>query len=213
MRKGVGMFSVVMVATLAGCGGNGVTVSGTGGSGGFSGGKGGAGGSGNTSGGGPFTTSVPSSTPLTGLSGAQQTQLCKDFTAYADTTLAPELCKIDGLLFAAFSGGTTDAEVQTACAYGYSACLAADGGTTVTCNPSGAPSTCTATVGDLTTCLNAQATAAAQIPSCNTLTVASLGSAFGDGGSSMEPAVCTQFDQGGSCDGAVSMPSSSAGAP
>jgi hypothetical protein len=210
MRKGVGMFSVVVVAMSVGCGsgGSGGT-SGSGGSGGILGGKGGAAGSSS----GPFTTSVPSSTPLTGLSGAQQTQLCKDFTAYADTTLAPELCKVDGLLFAAFSGGTTDAQVQAACASGYSACLAADGGTTVTCNPGSAPSTCTATVGDLTSCLNAQSAAAAQIPSCSTLTVASLGSAFGDGGSSMEPAVCAQFDQGGSCDGAVSMPSSGAAGP
>jgi hypothetical protein len=211
MRKGVGMFSVVMVGMLVGCGSSGS--GGTGGSGGSSGGKGGAGGAGNTSGGGPFTTSVPSSTPLTGLSGAQQTQLCKDFTTYADT-VAPELCKLDGLLYAAFSGGSTDADVQAACAYGYATCLTADGGTTVMCNPNGAPSTCKATVGDLTSCLNMQTAVFAQVPSCSTLTVASLAGAFGDGGSaSMTPAICMQFDTGGSCDGAVSMPSSSAGTP
>jgi hypothetical protein len=214
MRKGVGTFSVVVVAMLVGCGSSGGGgTGGSGGSAGISGGKGGAGGAGNTSGGGPFTTSVPASTPLTGLSSAQQTQLCKDFTTYADATLVPALCKLDGLLAAAFTGGTTDAQVQAACAAGYSACLTADGGSTVMCNANGVPSTCTATVGDLTSCLNMQSAAFAQVPSCSTLTVASLAGAFGDGGSATEPAICMQFDSGGSCAGAVSMPSASAGTP
>jgi len=212
MLKGVGMFSVVLVAMSVGCGSGGGS-GGTGGSGGISGGGKGGGSAGGSSGSGPFTTSVPGNTPLTGLSGTQQTQLCKDFTTYADSTLAPALCKLDGLLAAAFTGGTTDADVQAACAAGYSACLTADGGSTVMCNQNGAPSTCTATVGDLTSCLNMQTAAFAQIPSCSSLTVASLAGAFGDGGSATEPAVCMQFDTGGSCDGAVSMPSSSSGTP
>lgn len=215
MRQGVGMFSIAMVALLVGCGssgGGGTGGSNGSGSGGISGG-GKGGGSGNNPGGGTFTTSVPGSTPLTGLSGTQQTQLCKDFMTYADNTLMPELCRVDGLLVAAFSGATSDADVRTACTAGYNACLASDGGSTVTCNPSSVPSTCTATVGDLTSCLNARSAATAQIPSCSTLTAAQLAGAFGDGGGATEPAVCMQFDTGGSCDGAVSMPGATSGTP
>jgi hypothetical protein len=212
MRKGVGMFSVMLVAMSVSCGSGGGS-GGTGGANGGISGGGKGGGGGGSSGSGPFTTSVPSSTPLTGLSGAQQTQLCKDFTAYADTTLVPALCKSVGLLLAAFSGGTTDADLQTACAAGYASCLASDGGATVTCSPNATPSTCTATVGDLTACFNAQSAAAAQIPSCSSLTAASLASALGDGGSSATPAVCAPFVQGGSCYGGISMPSAAAGGP
>ena len=93
----------------------------------------------------------------------------------------PVLCKFDGLLLAAFSGGTTDADLRTACTAGYNSCLAADGGTT-TCNPSATPSTCTSTVGDLTTCFNAETAATAQFPDCSTLTAATLATVFGDGG-------------------------------
>jgi len=212
MLTGVGMFSVVLVAMSVGCG-RGGGGGGTGGSGGISGGGKGGGSAGGSSGSGPFTTSVPGNTPLTGLSGTQQTQLCKDFTTYADATLAPALCKSVGLLLAAFSGGTTDAQLQTACAAGYASCLSADGGATVTCDPSATPSTCTATVADLTACFNAQSAAAAQIPSCSSLTAASLASALGDGGSSATPAVCVPFEQGGSCYGGITMPGASPGTP
>jgi hypothetical protein len=205
MRKGVETISVVAVAMLVGCGGG----SGSGGSGGAGGISGG--GKGGGSGNGTFTTSVPGGTPLTGLSGTQQTQLCNDFRSYAETTLAPDLCKVEGLLLAALSGGTTDAALQAACASGYQSCLAADGGVTVTCNPSAAPSTCTATVGDLTACLNASSASTQQFPSCSTLTAATLATFFADGGSSSSsppPAVCAPFQQGGPCASAVSMPGS-----
>ncbi len=212
MRKGVGTISVVAVAMLVGCGSG----SGSGGSGGGGGSSGGGkgGGSGNSSG--TFTTSVPGSTPLTGLSGPQATQLCNDFGTYAEATLTPELCKVEGLLLAALSGGTTDAMLRTACASGYQSCLASDAGATVTCNLTAAPSTCTATVGDLTACLNQSSTATDQIPSCSTLTAAMLATFLADGGSSSSaatPAVCAPFEQGGACASAVSMPGSSAGTP
>ena len=210
MRKGVGTFLVVMVAMLVGCGSSGS--SGTGGGGGS--GKGGAGGisgGGKGGGGGTFTTSVPSSTPLTGLTGAQQTQLCNDFRPFAETTLATAGCKVTALVFGSL-GATTDADLQAACATLYAACLAADGGT-VTCDPSATPSTCTATVGDLTTCANAESAAAAQIPSCSNATLASVAALASDGGTSTEPAICKQFDQGGSCYGGVIMPAASPGTP
>jgi hypothetical protein len=215
MLKGVGACLVAAAASLVGCGSG----SGTGGSGGAAGisgsGKGGNGG-GSGGGGGTFTTSVPASTPLTGLSGPQATQLCNDFRTYSETTLAPALCKINGALFAALSGGSTDAQVQADCTTEYQSCLTADGGRTVTCDLSATPSTCTATVGDFTTCLNVSFTWAQQFPSCSTLTAAMLASLLADGGSSPSgalPAVCTQFMQGGPCASAVSMPGSGSGTP
>jgi hypothetical protein len=218
MHKGVGACLMAAVALLVGCGSGGG--SGTGGSGGGAGisggGKGGKGGGGGTSGSGTFTTSVPGSTPLAGLSGPQATQLCDDFRTYAETTLAPQLCKVDGLLIAELYGGGTDAQVQANCATGYQSCLAADGGVTVTCNLSATPSTCMATVGDFTSCLNLQTAATAQIPSCAALTAATLAALFADGGSSSPapvPAACQPFQQGGSCASAVSMPGSGSGTP
>jgi hypothetical protein len=211
MRKGVGMFSVVVVAMLVGCGSSGSGgTGGSGGSGGVSGGKGGAGGAGNTSGGGPITTSVPSGTLLTGLSGAQQTQLCNDLRPFTDT-LAMAGCKVTALVFGSL-GATTDAELQAACATLYASCLASDGGTT-TCDPSATPSTCTATVGDLITCANAESAAAAQIPSCSSATLASVAALASDGGTSTGPAVCAQFNTGGSCNGGVVMSAASPAAP
>jgi hypothetical protein len=209
MRKGVGTISVVAVAMLVGCGSG----SGSGGSGGSSGG-GKGGGSGNSSG--TFTTSVPGSTPLTGLSGGQQTTLCNDLQSYAETTLAPEVCAAEGLLFAELSGGTTDAAVRAACTTGYQSCVASDAGVTFTCSLSTVPSTCTATVGDLTACANASSTAPNQFPSCSTLTVATLATFFADGGSSSNmppPAVCVPFAKGGPCASAVMMPGSGTGTP
>jgi hypothetical protein len=212
MRKGVGTISVVVVAMLVGCGGG----SGSGGSGGGGGSSGGGKGGGSGNSGGTFTASVPGGTPLTGLSGPQGTQLCNDFRTYAETTLAPGLCRVEGLLLAELSGATTDATVQAACASGYQSCLTSDAGVTVTCNLSATPSTCTATVGDFTACLNAQSAAIQQFPSCSTLTAAMLASFFADGGSSSSappPAVCAPFQKGGPCASAVMMPGSSAGAP
>src|ERR1700690_3035545 len=129
----LGFGRVVTIAALIGCGSSG----------------GGGGG-----GGGSFTTSVPAGTKLTALTPAQAMQLCNDFSAYERNTLKTVLCDLSGLLAAALSGGTTDADLRTACTQGYNSCLSADGGLTTTssCDSttfSGEPSTCQATVGDL----------------------------------------------------------------
>src|SRR5450432_171030 len=181
----LGFGSVVTVAALMGCGGGG----------------GGAGGT-------TFTTSVPAGTKLTALTPAQAMQLCNDFSAYGTKALAAEntgLCKLSGLLAAAFSGGTTDAGLQAACTQGYNSCLGADGGVTTTssCDSttfSGEPSTCQATVGDLQKCTSDETAATNQIygslPSCSTLTAATLASALSAdaGAGPAEPASCAQFD-------------------
>ncbi len=170
----------------------------------------GTGGSGNNGGGAPFSTSVPAGTKLTSLSQTQAQQLCNDLDSYTSRTLAPALCKelgIESAVFAAAFATTppSDSDLQAACTQAYNACLHPDGGTTTTnCDPTsltGEPSTCQATVGDLTTCANDQGAAfqqaSASIPSCATLTAASLAAfASADAGTSgpAEPASCAKFD-------------------
>jgi hypothetical protein len=207
--KGLGFGVLVAAAALIGCGSS--SPAGGTGSGGNtgSGGKGSGGtGSGGTNGAGAFTTSVPSGTKLTGLTTGQATQLCADFNTYAQKTLAPALCTTLGILSAEFSGATSDADLQAACTAGYNSCLTSDGGTTSGCTASTVmtePAACTATVGDLTTCANAMGDANNQIPSCSTLTAASLAALnAADAGSTSSPPSCAMFVTGGACTG-VSM--------
>jgi hypothetical protein len=179
--------------------------------GGTSGATGGHTGTGGTSGG-TFTTSVPASTKLNAITSAQATQLCADLSTYVQTALIVPECKLLAVEFASFGvtagGTTTDADLQAACAQVYDGCLHPDGGTstsTSTCDPTSLqsePSTCPATVGDFTTCLDDTSAgyqqAAAATPDCDKLTSASLAAflaSLPDGGSPVtEPASCTKFD-------------------
>jgi hypothetical protein len=168
---------------------------------------------GNSSGGG-FTTSVPSGTKLTSLTPQQATQLCTDFDSYATTALTPDLCKLLAIEATALSlsvsgAQPSDATLRTTCSQTYNSCLSGgDGGITTTssCDPStftSEPSTCTATVGDLTMCVNADLTATNQelatLPSCGSVTAANLISSLqtlaaqADAGTPMS-ATCTALE-------------------
>jgi hypothetical protein len=220
--KGLGLGGLFAVVALVGCGSSGAGgtggSTGTGGSGttGHAGSTGTAGngsaghtGSGGTTGaGGAFTTSVPSGTKLTGLTSAQQTQLCNDIDNYGRAE-SPTICKatasITGLAAAYIdllgNSAATTAELQAACT-----AASQDAGTcgpTGTCNIGSIPSSCQATVGDYTTCINQELTADLQyfdsLPSCGSITAASLSAFFAtDGGASsagpMESATCMMFD-------------------
>ncbi|HEX3901548.1 MAG TPA: hypothetical protein VH853_01790 [Polyangia bacterium] len=192
--KALGFGGVVLIAAMIGCGSSGGGSGGTG-----TGGTNGAGGGGGT---GTFSTSVPSGSKLSSLSSAQATQLCNDINSFGQKTLAPDDCKLTAVLAAAFTAGGTDAQLQAACTSAYNACLAGgDGGVTTTgsCDPtmltSGSAS-CTATVGDVTTCANAEVAVFNTIPSCSTLTAASLNALSADGGlsSTAEPTSCMALD-------------------
>jgi hypothetical protein len=214
-RRGPGLAGVMAIVALAACGSS----SGAGGSGGST-GKGGASGSGSggsSGSGGAFTTSVPSGTKLTDLTTAQGAQLCSDIQRYVDSNVFPALCRASSSLAgpeAAYldllqNPAATDSELRAVCASevvdaGSCSDFGTDGGTE-TCNLSQVPSSCQATVGDYTTCVN-DSTAAdlqlyASVPSCSTLTAASLTAYFAaDGGSSAtppEPNSCSKFD--GTC--------------
>jgi hypothetical protein len=165
-------------------------------------------------GGGTFTTSLPAGTKLTALTPAQAIQLCNDFFAY-EAKAGAEPCNLVGLegaelavaeAAAAGTAAPSDAALQMACTQGYNSCLSVDGGGTGTYSCyatstafSGYPSTCQATVGDLQKCTSDENAADNQVyaslPSCSTLTAASLASALPDGGiGAAEPASCAQLD-------------------
>jgi hypothetical protein len=190
----LGLGGFLAIAALVGCGGN--------------------------SSGGGFTTSVPSGTKLTSLTPQQAMQLCTDFDASAGiTALAPDLCKLLAIEATALSlsfsptGQPSDAMLQMTCTQAYNSCLSGDGGVTSTsdCDPSTfttEPSTCTATVGDLTMCTNADLATAKQevagLPSCSSVTSSNLTSALAtlasqaDAGTSMS-ATCTALES--NCNG------------
>jgi hypothetical protein len=224
--KGLGFWGVMSIVALVGCGSSG-GAGGTGGStgtgGGTSAGTGGGTGSGKggtTGGGGAFTTSLPAGTKVTSLTTAQATQLCNDLESYVNNNLFPSICKeasaLSGPEAAYFdlleNPSATDADLRAACVSAAAMdagnpCtdIQLDGGTE-TCDISQIPATCQATVGDYTTCINDMATADnqlyASVPSCSTLTAASVTAYFAaDGGASAEPpepASCSKFDS--TCD-------------
>jgi hypothetical protein len=190
----LGLGGALAIAALVGCGGS----------------------SGGGAGGGGFTTSVPAGTKLSSLTPQQAMQLCTDVDNYGNSTLTPDLCKLIAIeetaltleLSTSSTGQPSNATLQTACTQTYNGCLSGDGGITTTsnCDPSTfttEPSTCTATVGDLTMCANATITTTnqelAQLPSCSSVTAANLTSALAtiaaeaDAGTSMS-ATCTALE-------------------
>jgi len=193
ITRKLGLGGFLAIAALVGCGGN--------------------------SSGGGFTTSVPSGTKLTSLTPQQAMQLCTDFDASTGiTALAPDLCKLlaieaTALLTFSPTAQPSDAMLQMACTQAYNSCLSGDGGVTSTsdCDPSTfttEPSTCTATVGDLTMCTNADLATAkqevAELPSCSSVTSSNLTAALttlaaqADAGTSMS-ATCTALES--NCNG------------
>jgi len=222
--NGPGLWSVLTIVALVGCGSSG----GTGGTGGSNGGGTGSGkgggtgtGKGGTTGGGAFTTSVPAGTKVTGLTTAQATQLCNDINSYVDNTFLPALCKTptsylgleDAYVDLIENPTASDSELQMVCAsdaQDASSCSdSVDAGVESCEGISQVPSTCEATVGDETKCLNDTAAADEQfyaaLPSCGTLTGTTLKALFeADGGSGLEPpdpASCSKLESTCQVDG------------
>jgi hypothetical protein len=217
--RALGLGGLFAVVAMVGCGssGSGGTGGSTGTGGGHAGSTGTAGngsaghtGSGGTTGtGGAFTTSVPSGTKITGLTGAQVTQLCADADNFIAHTYIPTLCASvapsEGLdaagVFLMDNPSATDAQLQTACAQAEASpgpcpfMLDPDGGLG-TCDVTSTPASCQATVGDETKCLNDTVAAVSQftagVSSCSSLTVASVSALFADGGvpGAAEPPSC-----------------------
>jgi hypothetical protein len=152
--------------------------------------------------GGPFTTSVPASTQIGSLTPAQLTQICSDvqkFTQTLDATVASYECQSFALISAATA--QTDAAAEAACKASLASCVPTAATPTGMCT--GSATTCTATVGEATTCFNdlnaALQSATASQPSCDGLTVAkataALAALAGDGGTGLSyPPSCTKLD-------------------
>jgi hypothetical protein len=227
--KGLGLAAMTAMMALVGCGSS-DGLGGTGGSGGSPGKGGGAGGAkggstgeGGSTGSGGFTTKVPSATKLTALTTAQATQLCSDVESYLDSTFLPMLCHASAPLTgleAAYldlvqnpSASNSDLQAVCAGAAGDAGSCSDLGDGTQSCDVSSEPSTCQATVGDFTKCLDDTSAADAQyyatLPSCSTLTAASVTAFFeADGGSSFnppEPTSCSMFDSTCDVDGSSAM--------
>ena len=222
--KGLGLWGVMAIGALVGCGSS----NGTGGTGGSTGGggtgsgKGGGAGSGKGGATGAFTTSVPAGTKVTALTSAQATQLCSDISSFFDSTFLPELCRAsssvpgleDAYLDLLQNPTASNSELQSVCASDTQdgGCSDFVDGGTDSCDVSNVPATCDATVGDYATCVNDMTFADVQfyssLPGCSTLTAASLKAVFeADGGSSLnppEPTSCSKFHSTCDVDGGSS---------
>jgi hypothetical protein len=145
-------------------------------------------------GGGPtFSTSVPSGSAVNTLTPAQLTQLCNDIDSFTSKELSStSICQAATVAVvaqqAAQNPGLSDAELQVTCANEMSlvCTLVVDAGS------SGA--NCTATVGQISACLNDQGAAIARyegmFPACSAITRAKLAAIDLDAGIA-EPASCT----------------------
>jgi hypothetical protein len=144
---------------------------------------------------GPFDTTISSSLRLSELSSSQQQTLCEEFQAFATSTSWDDVieggCRLGGIIAATFSNPQDDAALQAACMTTYEQCKSVvnDPSTTadVDCTPDSGPWTCSATVGEVITCLNDTVTELANIllsiPMCSEVTLADV---QGDAGISFD---------------------------
>ena len=175
MVKGIGMSGVLVVLVAMGCGSSST-------SGG---------------GGGSFNTSVSGNKSLSSLSDADKAQLCKDVDTFLKTpTVVAAQCKLAGFLAAAlivgFDQNATDAMLKTTCSQAVVACTsgggdASSGDSMNMCTTDKFPATCTATVAELSACIQDFPKLSDNVPDCNSITRASL-SADGGGGPTGMPA-------------------------
>lgn len=145
--------------------------------------------SGGGSGGGSFNTSVSGNKSLSSLSDGEKAQLCKDVDAFFKTAaVVSAQCKVSGFTAALVAGidpNATDATLQTSCSQAVTACMSgtADAGSIDMCAAEKFPTTCTASVSDLSACLQDFAKLSDDVPSCNTITRALLKADGGVGAS------------------------------
>jgi hypothetical protein len=174
---------------------------------------------------GSFSSGLPKDASLGGLSAADQKTLCDSLQSYTSSLPANNsACKLAGIAQAAvsqFGGAKSDADLQKACSDAETACKNRptpkfDAGTTTsTCKP--LPANCTATVGELETCITdgtaASSKAFASIPECSALTASFFKPSDGGGlgGLGTTPPSCQPVNQ--KCPGLVGMSSATPPTP
>jgi hypothetical protein len=138
------------------------------------------------------------------LTPAQQAQICSDGQGFAKS-ISADGCKAEGILAAAAlsltNSAASNADLQAACTAASTDCIngAADAGTSQCDFSSFQSASCTATVAQLSACLNdtgaTEDQAVAKLPSCGSLTAQSLAATLDqDAGASSSPASCVAFD-------------------
>jgi hypothetical protein len=142
----------------------------------------------------------PSKTPAT-LSPAERAALCGKVDSFLPSVMSKaDLCKISGMMGAMF-GMMGGGDLKALCTAAYDACMneptePTDPSDTESCSQG--MSTCTATIGEIETCLNdiASTTQAemAKIPSCSQITASSLTSVATSTSTSTNPASCTALE-------------------
>ncbi|MEI9942570.1 MAG: hypothetical protein WDO69_35600 [Pseudomonadota bacterium] len=144
---------------------------------------------------GNYSSGVSGDKQLGALTDQEFQGVCKNLSDYFSSGAVGKgfeefTCRFEGLL--AGVAAQTDAELQAACKATYDQCVAAPTTTTETCTKPDA--SCTATVAEYDACVNDSAkaltTLANSIPSCDKLTMASLGMIAVDD-STATPASCT----------------------
>jgi hypothetical protein len=150
-----------------------------------------------------FSPGVAGDKKINTLTPAEQQTICNNLeSTFTGSDFVDRQCRFAAVLQVAFTAddNATDTELQMQCATAYAECKTeangGDGGTKVTCDP--VPANCTATVDQLTACVNDSLAALKQLdaPACNKLTRATLSSTSPpDGGLTdpMESAACKAY--------------------
>lgn len=162
------------------------------------------GGGGGASGSSVFSSSIPGSESLGSLSDGDKQKLCTELASFkgSESFQSAEInvsCGAAGIFSAAMATDQTDAGLQVACKSAHDQCatmISSAAADASKCMPPDA--TCSATVSELSACLNEMVAAfdALQVPGCDTLTAASLkdSSTAAQGASQAKgPGSCTTF--------------------
>jgi hypothetical protein len=132
---------------------------------------------------------VPAAKKLSELTPAETAQLCEEAEALVDTSglqkdMKEFTCKLAGITATMMAEGDSDADLQKACKAAYDECMAepADDEPAESCEFE--ETTCSATVGELESCMNDSLEMIGEIksklPSCDKVTKESVGDVMGD---------------------------------
>ncbi len=153
---------------------------------------------------GGFSSTIDGKTEIDKLTTAQQQTLCDEVTSFSKTSgleqdMTELLCRYGGILAAALTApdGATDAQVRAACQTGYDMCISTQ--SSGTCNVAGA-ATCTATVAELSACLNdgfeSYQAALKATPPCSAITAAAIQSSQSSSSPAPpQPPSCVTYQQ------------------
>jgi hypothetical protein len=129
-----------------------------------------------------FSSTLLSSSAIGKLTSEQQVTLCADISRFAtgfDSCATETVCRFTAITSAGLASAKTDGDARTACSDGHQQCeqqLAAGTFSSLGCAAAMKRPQCTATVGELTACLNDLAAAmdVTTSPLCDKLTLAQL---------------------------------------